>query len=68
MTAGLVGLASAFGLPVSTTHVSAGTVMAVGMHRQTLHRRLVREVLLAWLVTVPAAAMIAGAAYAVAVR
>lgn len=63
-TASLVGLASLFGMPVSTTHVSTGAVIAVGLHRRELQRRLVGEVLLAWLVTLPVAALIAAAAYA----
>ena len=68
VTAGLVGIASNFGWPVSTTHVSAGTVIAVGMHRRELHWKLVREMAVAWLVTVPVAALLAGAVYAVAGR
>jgi PiT family inorganic phosphate transporter len=66
VTSALVGIASNIGWPVSTTHVSAGTVMAIGIHRRELHGKLVREMLLAWLVTVPIAALLAGAAYAVA--
>lgn len=61
----LVGLASALGSPVSTTHVSSGAVIAVGMHRREVGWKLVREMLLAWLVTVPVAAVLAGAVYAV---
>jgi PiT family inorganic phosphate transporter len=68
VTSLLVGAASSFGLPVSTTHVSAGAVMAVGLHRRQLHAKLVREILLAWLVTVPVAGLLAAAAYAVVAR
>jgi PiT family inorganic phosphate transporter len=68
VTSGLVGLASNFGWPVSTTHVSTGAVIAVGMQRRELHGKLVKEMLLAWLVTVPVAALLAGAVYAVALR
>jgi PiT family inorganic phosphate transporter len=65
-TSVLVGLASGLGWPVSTTHVSSGAVIAVGMHRRAARWTLVREMILAWLVTVPVAAMVAGAMYAVA--
>lgn len=68
VTSGLVGLASGLGWPVSTTHVAAGTVIAVGIRRRELHRRLVKEILVAWLVTVPVAAALAGAVYAGATR
>jgi PiT family inorganic phosphate transporter len=65
-TALLVGLASSLGWPVSTTQVSSGAVIAVGMHRREVREKLVGEILLAWLVTVPVAAVLAGLAYAVA--
>jgi PiT family inorganic phosphate transporter len=68
VTSGLVGIASNFGWPVSTTHVAAGTVMAVGIHRRELHMKLAKEMLLAWLVTVPVAGLLAAAVYAAAVR
>ena len=68
VTSALVGVASNFGWPVSTTHVAAGTVMAIGIHRRELHWELVREMLLAWLVTVPITAVLAGAVYTAASR
>lgn len=68
VTSVLVGIASNFGLPVSTTHVAGGTVMAVGVQRRRLHRKPVEEILLAWLVTVPVAGLLAAAVYAVVVR
>ena len=67
VTSGLVGVASSFGWPVSTTHVSTGAVIAVGAHRRQLHGRLVKDMLLAWLVTVPVAGLLAGLVYAVVV-
>ncbi|MDX2120106.1 MAG: inorganic phosphate transporter [Gemmatimonadota bacterium] len=60
----LVGLASLFGMPVSTTHVSTGTVIAIGLHRREVRWRVVGEMLLAWLVTLPVAAAFAAATYA----
>ena len=67
-TSVLVGLASAFGWPVSTTHVSSGAVIAVGIHRHDTRWKLVREMALAWIVTVPVAGALAAAAYLIAAR
>lgn len=63
VTATLVGFASLVAAPVSTTHVSSGAIVGIGLHRSDVRWKLVRELLLAWLVTVPVAAVLAGAAY-----
>lgn len=68
VTSMLVGLASSFGMPVSTTHVATGTVIAVGLHRHAVRRRLVRHMLLAWVVTVPFSAALAAGAYMLLAR
>jgi PiT family inorganic phosphate transporter len=60
-TAVLLG-ASVLGAPVSTTQVVASSVVGVGGGRRRWHHvrwRLVRSMLLAWLVTVPASAGLA---------
>jgi PiT family inorganic phosphate transporter len=57
----LVGLASFRGLPLSTTHVTTGAIVGAGMacdHRG-VRWRVVRDIVLAWLVTLPAAALLA---------
>jgi len=61
----LVGLASALALPVSTTHVSSGAIIGIGLHRsvETVSWKTVREILIAWAVTLPAAALAAGAVF-----
>ena len=51
--------ASRFGLPVSTTHVSGGGILGVGLSTGGLRWRVVRNVAGAWLVTLPAAALLA---------
>ncbi len=57
VTAALVGPGAALGLPMSTTHVSSGSIIAVGTQNATgLKWETVREMLLAWVVTLPAAA------------
>ena len=53
----LVIAASPLGLPVSTTHVAAGGIAGLGLVRGGVARRAVVEVGLAWLVTLPLAAL-----------
>lgn len=62
-TACLVTTASYHSLPVSTTHVSVGSLAGIGMANRRLHRRKLLEVLLAWICTVPCGAIIATVAY-----
>ena len=64
VTATLVTTGAAFGWPMSTTHVAGGVVFGVGYVRGTLDRRVLREILLAWLITLPAAAGLAALAFA----
>jgi|CXWL01.1.fsa_nt_gi PiT family inorganic phosphate transporter len=61
----LVGLASWRGLPVSTTHVTTGGIIGAGVARSAREVRwgVVREVAMSWLVTLPAAALLALAAH-----
>jgi PiT family inorganic phosphate transporter len=62
----LVGLASLAALPVSTTHVSSGSIVGIGLHRgvASVEWATVRDMLLAWVITLPVAALAGGAAYA----
>jgi PiT family inorganic phosphate transporter len=59
ITATLVLSASQLGLPVSTTHVSVGSIAGVGAGADTLNRDMLRSVLLSWVATLPMAAGIA---------
>jgi inorganic phosphate transporter, PiT family len=54
----VIGGAAALGAPVSTTHVVASSVVGVGAERRWRHVRwaVVREILLAWVVTLPVCA------------
>jgi len=56
----VIGSAAALGAPVSTTHVVASSVVGVGAERRWRHVRwpVVREIGLAWVVTLPACACI----------
>jgi inorganic phosphate transporter, PiT family len=55
MTSGVVLTASSFALPVSTTHVSVGSIIGSGKAADTLDLSTVRNVLLSWVVTLPVA-------------
>jgi PiT family inorganic phosphate transporter len=59
ITAGLVLFASKLGLPVSTTHVSVGSIAGVGASAEVLNWRVLSGILLAWTVTLPLSAAIA---------
>ncbi|MEP6937193.1 MAG: inorganic phosphate transporter [Chthoniobacterales bacterium] len=61
----LVILASLFGLPVSTTHVSVGSLFGMGIVTGQANARVMFNILLSWLITLPCAAVIGGAAYAI---
>lgn len=56
-----IGLADGYGLPVSTTHVLssgvAGTMMA---NKSGLQISTLRDIALAWVFTLPAAALLSG--------
>lgn len=58
ITATLVLLASKFGLPVSTTHVSIGSIAGVGSSAGTLNWATLRNVLMSWVATLPLALVI----------
>lgn len=66
VTAGLVTAGAVYGLPMSTTHVASGGIFSAGAQRGTLNRRTLRDILLAWAVTLPAAAALGMAVYAIA--
>ncbi len=56
--------ASKFGMPVSTTHVSASAIMGIGLaDNKGLNLNTVKSMLLAWVVTVPASAMFGAIIY-----
>ncbi len=59
VTALIVLIASHFGFPVSTTHVSSSAIMGVGIAGGSgIDKKKVVEMVLAWIVTVPASAAI----------
>jgi len=68
VTAGLVTTASLHALPVSTTHVSVGSLLGIGAATGRAHWRKAVEILSAWVSTVPCGAVLAAVAYAVVSR
>lgn len=63
VTACLVGTASLHNLPVSTTHVSVGSLIGIGVVTQQAKWRNVIAIILAWCCTVPCGAILAAIAY-----
>jgi PiT family inorganic phosphate transporter len=59
----LVILATRYGLPVSTTHVSVGSLFGVGLIARKANVGVVLGIVLAWLLTLPCAALISGIVY-----
>ena len=66
VTAILVGLASRWAMPVSTTHVSSGAIFGtgIGSKDRRLRLKVVGEILLAWAITLPISGFLGGAAFA----
>jgi PiT family inorganic phosphate transporter len=65
-TALLVVFASQSGMPVSTTHVSVGSLFGIGIINGKAHHRMIISIALSWLLTLPCAALCAAAAYHIA--
>jgi PiT family inorganic phosphate transporter len=59
-----IGAADMFGLPVSTTHVlSSGVAGTMAANRSGLQLTTLRNLAMAWVLTLPAAIMLSGALY-----
>jgi phosphate/sulfate permease len=63
VTSFLVIFASRLGVPVSTTHVSVGSIFGVGVVSKTANLGVFSKVLSSWVLTLPIAAMISGIIY-----
>ncbi|MCP9447706.1 MAG: inorganic phosphate transporter [Nitrospira sp.] len=64
-TSSLVLLSGIMGLPVSTTHVSSSAIIGIGFRNgvRTIQWHTVRNMVLAWIITLPVSACLAGFSY-----
>ncbi|HEX6826735.1 MAG TPA: inorganic phosphate transporter, partial [Nitrospiraceae bacterium] len=64
-TSSLVLLSGSLGLPVSTTHVSSSAIIGIGLLKglNSVRWTTVRDMALAWVVTLPASALLACITY-----
>jgi PiT family inorganic phosphate transporter len=64
-TSSLVLVSATVGLPVSTTHVSGSAIIGIGLLKglRAVRWGTVRDMVLAWIVTLPVAALLAALAY-----
>lgn len=53
VTSFLVIVASNFGVPVSTTHVSVGSIFGIGMVTKNYNPSVIKNILLSWVITLP---------------
>jgi phosphate/sulfate permease len=63
VASGTISLSSLIGLPVSTTHVLSSGVagtMIVGKGRKNLQKKTVRNILAAWVITLPVTILLSG--------
>lgn len=63
VTAFLVIIASKWGVPVSTTHVSCGSLFGIGVATGRGHWKMIATILAAWVTTLPCAALIGAGAW-----
>ena len=63
--AGLILIASHFGIPLSTTHVISTAIMGVGstFHAHAVKWRVVGNIVIAWVVTIPACMILSSIIY-----
>jgi len=59
----LVTTASIHGLPVSTTHVSIGSIFGIGTVTKKADYKMIGKIILSWALTLPIAAIISGLIY-----
>ncbi|MBZ7996153.1 inorganic phosphate transporter [Campylobacter canadensis] len=56
-------LATAFGIPISSTHVLIGAVLGIGVFNKNANFKTMKPIALAWVVTLPASAFISAIAF-----
>jgi len=65
ITGGIVIGASQLGLPVSTTHVSCGSLFGIGTVTRQANWRMIGKILAAWVITLPLGALLGASCFAV---
>lgn len=63
VTSFLVIVASKFGIPVSTTHVSVGAIFGIGMISKKRNPKVIRNIIFSWLITLPVAMIFSASVY-----
>jgi inorganic phosphate transporter, PiT family len=63
VTAGMVIFASRLGMPVSTTHVSCGSLFGIGLITRQANVRVISQILMSWVLTLPVAAILSATTY-----
>lgn len=63
ITSLLVTTASVHGLPVSTTHVSVGSLFGIGLVTGKANRKVIQHIVWSWLLTLPVAAVLSFVSY-----
>ncbi|MGI9553435.1 MAG: inorganic phosphate transporter [Thermodesulfobacteriota bacterium] len=63
VTGFLVIFASRLGVPVSTTHVSVGSIFGIGTITRQANVKVVSEILMSWVLTLPIAAILSALVY-----
>lgn len=63
-TAATLWLTSHFGLPISTTHTISGSILGAGtvVNHKAVNWQVVKHILIAWLITLPSAAVVGAGA------
>lgn len=59
----LVTTASVHGMPVSTTHVSIGSIFGIGTITKKANFGVIKKILVSWVLTLPIAAIFSGLVY-----
>ena len=63
ITSLLVTTASVHGFPVSTTHVSVGSLFGIGLVTGQANRKVIQNIALSWILTLPVAAIFGAVGY-----
>jgi PiT family inorganic phosphate transporter len=56
-------MATKLGIPVSSTHILIGAVLGIGILNKDANWKLMRPIAMAWVITIPASAVLAGVVF-----